>query len=174
MAVQLVITRPCGCKAQADVTLFDISLPRLRQLDNIFQGRVKCVMSDPLALTEALRRADLVIGAVLVPGAKTPTVLTAKMLQVMEEGTVFVDVSIDQGGCAETSRPTSHSNPVYKVEGVLHYCVTNIPGVVPRTSSQALCNATLPYIKELAAKGLRRAIDENPALAKGLNIYREK
>lgn len=159
-------------KLQADVTLFDISLPRLRQLDNIFQGRVKCVMSDPLALTEALRRADLVIGAVLVPGAKTPTVLTAKMLQVMEEGTVFVDVSIDQGGCAETSRPTSHSNPVYKVEGVLHYCVTNIPGVVPRTSSQALCNATLPYIKELAAKGLRRAIDENPALAKGLNIYR--
>ena len=158
----------------ADVTICDISLPRLTYLTDVMPRNVKTLMSSEYNIREELRHADLVIGSVLIPGAKAPKIVTRDMLQLMEPGTVLVDVAIDQGGCFETSRPTTHEDPVYYVDGILHYCVANIPGAVPRTSTLALTNATLPYAIQLADKGWRRAAQENPELALGLNIVEGK
>lgn len=158
----------------ADVTICDISLQRLTYLADVMPRNVKTLMSSEYNIREELRHADLVIGSVLIPGAKAPKIVTRDMLQLMEPGTVLVDVAIDQGGCFETSRPTTHEDPVYYVDGILHYCVANIPGAVPRTSTLALTNATLPYAIQLADKGWRRAAQENPELALGLNIVEGK
>ena len=158
----------------ADVTICDISLPRLTYLADVMPRNVKTLMSSEYNIREELRHADLVIGSVLIPGAKAPKIVTRDMLQLMEPGTVMVDVAIDQGGCFETSRPTTHEDPVYYVDGILHYCVANIPGAVPRTSTLALTNATLPYAIQLADKGWRRAAQENPELALGLNVVEGK
>ena len=158
----------------ADVTICDISLPRLTYLTDVMPRNVKTLMSSEYNIREELRHADLVIGSVLIPGAKAPKIVTRDMLQLMEPGTVLVDVAIDQGGCFETSRPTTHEDPVYYVDGILHYCVANIPGAVPRTSTLALTNATLPYAIQLANKGWRRAAQENPELALGLNVVEGK
>lgn len=158
----------------ADVTICDISLPRLTYLTDVMPRNVKTLMSSEYNIREELRHADLVIGSVLIPGAKAPKIVTRDMLQLMEPGTVLVDVAIDQGGCFETSRPTTHEDPVYYVDGILHYCVANIPGAVPRTSTLALTNATLPYAIQLADKGWQRACRENPELALGLNIVEGK
>ena len=154
----------------ADVTICDISLQRLTYLADVMPRNVKTLMSSEYNSREELRHADLVIGSVLIPGAKAPKLVTREMLREMEPGTVMVDVAIDQGGCFETSHPTTHEDPVYYVDGILHYCVANIPGAVPRTSTLALTNATLPYALQLADKGWRRAAKENPELALGLNI----
>ena len=158
----------------ADVTICDISLPRLTYLTDVMPRNVKTLMSSEYNIREELRHADLVIGSVLIPGAKAPKIVTRDMLQLMEPGTVMVDVAIDQGGCFETSRPTTHEDPVYYVDGILHYCVANIPGAVPRTSTLALTNATLPYAVQLADKGWQRACRENPELALGLNVVEGK
>ena len=158
----------------ADVTICDISLPRLTYLTDVMPRNVKTLMSSEYNIREELRHADLVIGSVLIPGAKAPKIVTRDMLQLMEPGTVLVDVAIDQGGCFETSRPTTHEDPVYYVDGILHYCVANIPGAVPRTSTLALTNATLPYAIQLADKGWQRACRENPELALGLNVVEGK
>ncbi|WP_295908610.1 alanine dehydrogenase [uncultured Alistipes sp.] len=158
----------------ADVTICDISLPRLTYLTDVMPRNVKTLMSSEYNIREELRHADLVIGSVLIPGAKAPKLVTRDMLQLMEPGTVMVDVAIDQGGCFETSRPTTHEDPVYYVDGILHYCVANIPGAVPRTSTLALTNATLPYAIQLADKGWQRACRENPELALGLNVVEGK
>lgn len=158
----------------ADVTICDISLPRLTYLTDVMPRNVKTLMSSEYNIREELRHADLVIGSVLIPGAKAPKIVTRDMLKLMEPGTVLVDVAIDQGGCFETSRPTTHEDPVYYVDGILHYCVANIPGAVPRTSTLALTNATLPYAIQLADKGWRRAAQENPELALGLNVVEGK
>ena len=141
----------------ADVTICDISLQRLTYLADVMPRNVKTLMSSEYNIREELRHADLVIGSVLIPGAKAPKLVTREMLREMEPGTVMVDVAIDQGGCFETSHPTTHEDPVYYVDGILHYCVANIPGAVPRTSTLALTNATLPYALQLADKGWRRA-----------------
>ena len=154
----------------ADVTICDISLQRLTYLADVMPRNVKTLMSSEYNIREELRHADLVIGSVLIPGAKAPKLVTREMLREMEPGTVMVDVAIDQGGCFETSHPTTHEDPVYYVDGILHYCVANIPGAVPRTSTLARTNATLPYALQLADKGWRRAAKENPELALGLNI----
>ena len=154
----------------ADVTICDISLQRLTYLADVMPRNVKTLMSSEYNIREELKHADLVVGSVLIPGAKAPKLVTRDMLREMEPGTVMVDVAIDQGGCFETSRPTTHEDPVYYVDGILHYCVANIPGAVPRTSTLALTNATLPYAIQLADKGWRRAAQENPELALGLNI----
>ena len=154
----------------ADVTICDISLQRLTYLADVMPRNVKTLMSSEYNIREELRHADLVIGSVMIPGAKAPKLVTREMLREMEPGTVMVDVAIDQGGCFETSHPTTHEDPVYYVDGILHYCVANIPGAVPRTSTLALTNATLPYALQLADKGWRRAAKENPELALGLNI----
>ena len=154
----------------ADVTICDISLQRLTYLADVMPRNVRTLMSSEYNIREELRHADLVIGSVLIPGAKAPKLVTREMLREMEPGTVMVDVAIDQGGCFETSHPTTHEDPVYYVDGILHYCVANIPGAVPRTSTLALTNATLPYALQLADKGWRRAAKENPELALGLNI----
>ena len=154
----------------ADVTICDISLQRLTYLADVMPRNVKTLVSSEYNIREELRHADLVIGSVLIPGAKAPKLVTREMLREMEPGTVMVDVAIDQGGCFETSHPTTHEDPVYYVDGILHYCVANIPGAVPRTSTLALTNATLPYALQLADKGWRRAAKENPELALGLNI----
>lgn len=154
----------------ADVTICDISLQRLTYLADVMPRNVKTLMSSEYNIREELRHADLVIGSVLIPGAKAPKLVTREMLREMEPGTVMVDVAIDQGGCFETSHPTTHEDPVYYVDGILHYCVANIPGAVPRTSTLALTNATLPYALQLADKGWRRAAKGNPELALGLNI----
>ncbi|WP_290541118.1 alanine dehydrogenase [Alistipes sp.] len=154
----------------ADVTICDISLQRLTYLADVMPRNVKTLMSSEYNIREELKHADLVVGSVLIPGAKAPKLVTRDMLREMEPGTVMVDVAIDQGGCFETSRPTTHENPVYYVDNILHYCVANIPGAVPRTSTLALTNATLPYVIQLADKGWRRAAQENPELALGLNI----
>ncbi|MEC7640750.1 MAG: alanine dehydrogenase [Nitrospinota bacterium] len=156
----------------ASVTLLDIHLPRLRYLDDIYGARLKTLMSNKFNIIESLHTADLVIGAVLIPGATSPKLITREMLRVMRPGSVIVDVCIDQGGVLETSRPTSHSDPIYEVDGIIHYCVANMPGALARTSTFALTNATFPYAFELAQKGYKKAIQENPALKKGLNLFK--
>jgi alanine dehydrogenase len=153
----------------ADVTIIDKSLPRLRQLDELFEGRVRTLASTMHAIEEAVLDADVVIGAVLVAGASAPKLVSRAMLRSMKRGAVLVDVSIDQGGCFETSRPTTHASPTFEVDGIIHYCVANMPGAVPVTSAQALNNATLPFVLKLADKGLA-AFDRDPHLAAGLNV----
>ena len=158
----------------ADVTIADISLPRLRQLDIETPANVHTLYSSSHNIRQQLPTVDIVIGSVLVPGDKTPHLITRDMLKIMEPGTVLVDVAIDQGGCFETSRPTTHSEPVYTEEGIVHYCVANIPGAVPNTSTLALTNATLRYALSLADKGWRKACQDDSSLAKGLNIVEGK
>lgn len=158
----------------ADVTICDISLQRLTYLADVMPKNVKTLMSSEYNIREELKHADLVVGSVLIPGAKAPKLVTRDMLKEMEPGTVMVDVAIDQGGCFETSRPTTHEDPVYYVDDILHYCVANIPGAVPYTSTLALTNATLPYAIQLADKGWRRACRENRELELGLNIVQGK
>jgi len=153
----------------ADVSIIDKSLPRLRQLDELFEGRVRTLASTMDSIETEVLGADVVIGAVLVAGASAPKLVSREMLKHMKRGAVLVDVSIDQGGCFETSRPTTHANPTYEVDGIIHYCVANMPGAVPVTSSQALNNATLPFVIKLADKGLA-ALDEDKHLAAGLNV----
>lgn len=154
----------------AFVTILDRNIDRLRYLDDILKGRFETVASDIGSVSRSVAFADLLIGSVLVPGAKTPTLVSEEMVKTMREGSVIVDISVDQGGCVETIRPTSHSEPIYVQHGVIHYGVTNMPGAVPRTSTYALTNATLPYVLELAEKGYERAIEENHLLSYGLNI----
>lgn len=156
----------------AHVTIMDISLPRLRYLSEIMPANVDTVMSSQYNIEQMLPLTDLVIGAVLIPGAKAPHLITRKMLKIMQPGSVLVDVAIDQGGCFETSQPTTHANPVYQVEGIQHYCVANIPGAVPFTSTLALTNATLPYAVKLANFGWEKACETYPDLQKGLNIVK--
>jgi alanine dehydrogenase len=155
---------------EADVFVFDRSIDRLRELDIIFNGRCSTVYSTTLAVEEMLPRADLVIGAVLVHGARAPYVIRREQLALMKPGAVMVDVAIDQGGCFETSRPTTHHEPTFEVEGVIHYCVANMPGAVPITSTQALTNATLPYAIALADHGIADAIRREPGLRPGVNV----
>src|SRR4051794_38498302 len=157
---------------EADVFVFDRNLDRLRELDVAFGGRASTVYSSTLAIEDMLPQADLVIGAVLIHGGRAPHVITRKQLSLMKERAVLVDVSIDQGGCFETSRPTTHSDPVYEVDGITHYCVTNMPGAVPITSTYALTNATLPYVLELADHGVAEAIARDPGLRLGVNVAR--
>jgi alanine dehydrogenase len=154
----------------ARVTLLDKSLPRLRQLDAQFGGRVTTVFATHDSTERALLKADLVIGAVLLPGAAAPKLIRREILSRMKPGSVIVDVAIDQGGCAETSRPTTHLDPVFVVDGVVHYCVANMPGAVARTSAQALNNATLPFVLRIAELGYRKALLDGPHLAAGLNV----
>lgn len=157
---------------RADVTAIDRSIRRLRELDAQFRGAVRTLFSTADTIERAVADADLVIGAVLLPGAAAPKVVTAAMIRRMRPGSVVVDIAIDQGGCFQTSRPTTHAAPIYVVDGVIHYCVTNMPGALPRTSAFALNNATLPYVKALADKGWERATAEDLGLAAGLNIVR--
>jgi len=156
---------------RADVTVVDVSLRKLRALDATFGGRLKTCASTAAAIESLVREADLVIGAVLVAGAAAPKVVTREMVRQMKPGSVIVDIAIDQGGCVETSRPTTHAEPTYIEEGVVHYCVTNMPGAVPRTSTFALTNATLPYVKALAQHGIEEAMTLDPYLAQGLNVH---
>src|SRR5205085_1374309 len=154
----------------ANVSIMDINLDRLRYLDDVMPANVHTVFSDPHTIREHLLEADLVVGAVLIPGAKAPRLVTREHLKEMKNGAVIVDVAIDQGGCIETARPTTHQNPTYVIEGVVHYCVTNMPGAVGRTSTTALCNATLPYALKIANKGYEKAAADNPGLAEGINL----
>jgi len=154
----------------ANVTILDMNIERLRFLDQILHGRVHTLGSNSHNIAEAVRGADLVIGSVLIPGKRAPKLVTQEMVDTMRAGAVMVDVAIDQGGCFETSKPTSHSDPVFDVGGVTHYCVTNMPGAVPRTSTLALSNVTLPYGLALADRGLVEAATRDPALAKGVNV----
>jgi alanine dehydrogenase len=158
----------------ANVTILERSIDRMRHLEEILSGRVSLLMSSSLQIEESLREADVVIGAVLIPGAVAPRLITREMVAGMKEGSVLADVAIDQGGCAETSRPTTHSDPVYTVEGVTHYCVANMPGAVPITSTKALTNATLPYVEAVADYGLAEAVARDPALARGVNVVEGK
>ncbi|SCK25005.1 alanine dehydrogenase [Vogesella sp. LIG4] len=156
----------------ADVTLLDKSLGRLKEIDNVYQGRIKTLMSNAANIEESIRDADMVVGAVLIPGAAAPKLVSRAMLKNMKTGAVLVDVAIDQGGCFETSRATTHQDPTYIVDGIVHYCVANMPGGVARTSTMALTNATLPYALELAGKGWAEALVANPHLRNGLNVCR--
>jgi alanine dehydrogenase len=156
---------------RAEVTVIDLSLKRLRALDAMFAGRLKTVASTRAAIESLVAEADLVIGAVLIPGAAAPKLVTRDMIAKMRHGAVVVDIAIDQGGCIETSRPTTHANPTFLVDGVVHYCVTNMPGAVARTSTFALTNATLPYVKALAGFGTQRALALDAHLARGLNVH---
>ncbi len=154
----------------AHVTIMDISLPRLRQLDDIMPENVDTVMSNHYNIVDAIKKADLIIGAVLIPGAKAPHLITRDMLKLMKQGTVLVDVAVDQGGCIETCKPTTHENPTYEIDGIIHYCVANMPGAVPYTSTIALTNATLEYGLQIADKGWVKACKEDKELKLGLNI----
>ncbi len=158
----------------ADVTIMDVNLNRLRQLDDIMAANVKTQYSSEYNIREAVKTADLVIGGVLIPGAKAPKLITKDMLSTMKPGSVIVDVAIDQGGCFETSKPTTHAEPTYVVDGVVHYCVANMPGAVPYTSTLALTNATLPYAIQLANKGWKQACQDNAELRLGLNVVNGK
>ena len=158
----------------ANVTILERSIDRMRHLEEVLSGRVSLVMSSTLQIEESVRDADVVIGAVLIPGARAPKLLTRAMVAEMKEGAVLADVAIDQGGCAETSRPTTHSEPVYTVEGVTHYCVANMPGAVPITSTYALTNATLPYVEAIADRGLADAVTRDRTLARGVNVLTGK
>jgi alanine dehydrogenase len=154
----------------ASVAIMDVNLERLRYLDDTMPANVNTVFSDPATVREQIRRADLVVGAVLIPGARAPRLVTADDLKAMKPGSVMVDISIDQGGCFETSRPTTHQSPTYVIDSVVHYCVTNMPGAVGRTSTIALCNATLPFALKLAAKGFEKAAAEDPGFGEGINL----
>ena len=155
----------------AKVTIVDLSLNRLREIDDIFNGRVYTLASNPYNIGRAAAEADLLIGGVLIPGHSAPKLVTAEMVRGMKKGAVIVDVAIDQGGCIETARPTTHTDPSYEVDGVVHYCVTNMPAAVPNTSTLALTNATFPYVLTLANKGAAKAIAEDAGIAEGVNTY---
>jgi alanine dehydrogenase len=155
----------------AHVIIIDRNLDRLRALDDIYSSQVVTLASNTFTVREAVRNADLVVGAVLIPGASAPKLVRREMLKNMKPGAVMVDVAIDQGGCFETSHATTHTDPIYFVDGVLHYCVSNMPAAVPHTSTYALTNATFPYLAELCAKGLERACQDNPAIREGVNTY---
>jgi alanine dehydrogenase len=155
---------------EADVTVFDRNLDRLRELDVAFHGQADTVFATTLSIEEHLAEADLVIGAVLLPGARAPRVITRAQLGLMKRHAVLVDVSIDQGGCFETSRPTTHSDPTYEVDGITHYCVANMPGAVPVTSTYALTNATMPFVVKLAEQGVQRALTSDPGFLQGLSV----
>jgi len=155
---------------EADVVILDLDVGKLRFIDSVHQGRIVTLTSNRLTLEEQVAQADLVVGAVLVPGAKAPKVITEDMIRSMRPGSVLVDISIDQGGCAETSHVTTHSHPTYEVHGVVHYAVGNMPGAVPRTSTYALTNETLPYVVRLADEGIASALEARPGLAEGLNV----
>jgi len=157
-----------------NVTILERSVDRMRHLEEILSGRVSLLMSSSLQLEESVAGADLVIGAVLIPGALAPKLVTREMIGGMKAGSVFVDVAIDQGGCAETSKATTHSDPVYVVDGVTHYCVANMPGAVPITATKALTNVTLPYVEAIADHGLAEAVDRDRALARGVNVLEGK
>lgn len=154
----------------ADVTIFDVSLPRLRQIDVAYQRRIQTRASNPYALAEAVAEADLVIGSVLIPGAAAPKLVTDEMLRSAKSDAVFVDIAIDQGGCFEGSKPTTHDEPTFRLHDIVMYCVANMPGAVPGTATEALTNATLPYILRIADRGWEAAAEVDPALAMGLNI----
>jgi len=158
----------------AEVTILERSIDRMRHLEEVLSGRVTLLMSSSLAVGEAVAQADLVIGAVLIPGALAPKLVTREMIATMRPGAVVVDVAIDQGGCFETSHATTHADPVYLVDEVIHYCVANMPGAVPITSTNALTNATLPYVEAIANHGLREAVAADPCLAKGVNVIERK
>jgi alanine dehydrogenase len=155
---------------EGELTILERSLPRLHELDEYFGARARILMSDAILLEEALREADVVIGAVLVPGALAPQLVTREMLGLMKPRSVIVDVAIDQGGCFETSHPTTHAEPVFEVDEILHYCVANMPGAVPVTATRALTNATLPYVRRLAEQGVDAALADDPGFARGLNV----
>jgi alanine dehydrogenase len=155
---------------KADVWVLDKSVERMRELETMLGGRITLAMSTKLELEQAIAGADLVVGAVLIPGARAPKLISREMLGLMKPGSVIVDVAIDQGGCAETSRPTTHSDPIYVVDGIVHYCVANMPGAVPITSTKALTNVTLPYVEAIADRGLAGAVARDPALAQGVNV----
>ncbi|GGD74706.1 alanine dehydrogenase [Emticicia aquatilis] len=158
----------------ARVVIMDVSLPRLRHLSDIMPQNVTTIMSNHYNIREAIAEADLVVGAVLIPGAKAPHLITRDMLKLMRPGTVVVDVAVDQGGCIETCTPTTHENPTFIIDDIVHYCVANMPGAVPYTSTLALTNATLPYAVQLANKGWKKACSENEELKKGLNVANGK
>ncbi len=158
----------------AQVSILDINLDRLRYLDDVMPANVNTLISNPVNIREQLRRADLVVGAVLIPGARCPVLLPKEYLALMKPGSVIVDVGVDQGGCVETIRPTTHADPTYIVEGVVHYGVANMPGAVGRTSTFGLTNATFPYLLALAEKGYRKACQDDPGLAAGINVERGK
>ncbi len=157
---------------EAEVVILDKNINKLRDVDRIHQGKILTLASNRLAIEELVTDADLVIGAVLVPGAVAPKIVTEDIVKEMKPGSVVVDISIDQGGCFETSRMTTHSDPTYVVHDVVHYCVGNMPGAVPHTSTYALTNATMPYVVALADHGLEEAVRLDPALAKGVNVYK--
>ena len=159
---------------RADVTIYDISNDRLAELDMFFSSQIKTEFASKAAIAEAVKHANLVIGAVLVPGAAAPKLVTRDMIKTMQRGSVLVDIAIDQGGCFETSHATTHEDPVFEVDGVIHYCVANMPGAVARTSAFALNNATLPFALQLANLGAEAAMTANPHLAAGLNVYKGK
>lgn len=158
----------------AQVFIIDINVDRLRYLDEVLGGRLITLSSNPLTIAEAVRRADLLVGAVLIKGAKAPKLVTREMISTMTPGSVIVDVAVDQGGCVETTHATTHSDPTFLVDGVVHYCVANMPGAVPRTSTYALSNATLPYAAKLASMGAEAAMQADSSLAKGVNTYKGK
>jgi alanine dehydrogenase len=159
---------------QADVWVLDKSVERMRDLEMMLDGRITLAMSNQLAIEEAVEGADLIVGAVLIPGARAPKLITRDMLRSLKPGAVLVDVSIDQGGCFETSHPTTHSDPVFEVDGIVHYCVSNMPGAVPVTSTYALTNVTLPYAELIADYGVREAIARSRPLARGVNVFEGK
>jgi alanine dehydrogenase len=163
-----------ACGLGAKVYVLDMNLDRLRYLSDVMPSNCIPLMSTPATIRDLITRADVVVGAVLIPGAKAPKLVTRDMLKTMKKGAVLVDVAIDQGGCFETSKPTTHSDPIYTVEGVVHYCVANMPGAVPKTSTLALTNATLPYAVAIANKGWERAMKENPEIKSGANVVRGK
>ncbi len=156
---------------RAEVTVVDRSVKRLRELSALFGNHIKTVFSTADAIEQLVVNADVVIGSVLVPGAAAPKLVTRAMLKLMKPGAVLVDIAIDQGGCFESSHPTTHAEPTFVLDGILHYCVTNMPGAVPRTSTYALCNATLPYVRAIAAHGAGAAMERDPHLAAGLNVH---
>jgi len=155
----------------AHVTVLDNNVHKLRYLDDVFLGRVATLASNAITIAHSIRKADLLVGAVLVPGASAPRLVTRQMISTMKKGAVIVDVAVDQGGCIETTHPTTHSHPTFYVDGVLHYCVANMPGAVPRTSTFALTNATLPYVLKLARLGVAQAARSDAGLAEGLNVF---
>lgn len=155
----------------AHVTVLDNNVHKLRYLDDVFLGRVATLASNTITIAHSIRKADLLVGAVLVPGASAPKLVSRQMISTMKKGAVIVDVAVDQGGCIETTHPTTHSRPTFSVDGVLHYCVANMPGAVPRTSTFALTNATLPYVLKLAKLGVVKAVRSDAGLAEGLNVF---
>ncbi|MGD8493904.1 MAG: alanine dehydrogenase [Desulfobacterales bacterium] len=163
-----------ACGLGAKVYILDMNLERLRYLSDVMPSNCFLLMSKPTTVRRLIREADVVVGAVLIPGAKAPRLITREMLKTMKKGAVLVDVAIDQGGCFETSKATTHGEPIYEVEGVVHYCVANMPGAVPKTSTLALTNATLPYAVEIANKGWRKAMQQNPEIKYGANVVKGK